>query len=233
MVTLGERLEAAIEAAGKTQAEVAKEAGTTPEYISNLVRGSHTNPTYQLLRRIAAAAKTTVGALNGESIQLSLEDDRELTRFRDWIDSKLATIDALTEPNAEILTEHESVVRERRVADRKRDHTVPAALPFGANLALRAIGESMNGAGILAGDTLYAVRRRNTTTSALDRIVACKIGDHVFVKQLTSRRRRHFLLSANPRYRAIELDPEDSQFQILGIIVGRSGRIATVVAPSE
>jgi len=233
MVTLGERLEAAIKAAGKTQAEVAKEAGTTPATISKIVGGTYSNSTYQLLRRIAAAAKTTLGALDGESIQLSLEDDQELTRFRDWIDSKLATIDALAEPNAEILTDHEFVVREQRVAHRKRDHAAPAAMPFGANLALRAIGESMNGAGILAGDTLYAVRRRNTTTSALDRIIACKIGDHVFVKQLTSHRRRHFLLNANPRYRAIELDPKDPRFEILGIIVGRTGQIATVVAPSE
>ena len=65
----------------------------------------------------------------------------------------------------------------------------------------------MNGAGILAGDTLYATTKRRAPDEALGQIIACQIGAYAYLKRLTSRRRRHFLLSANPRYRAIEVDP--------------------------
>lgn len=99
--------------------------------------------------------------------------------------------------------------------------------PFGdASLVLRAIGDSMRDAGILAGDTLYATTRpRNAEDSAIGRIVACRIGDDVFVKRLTSGRQRHLLLSAHPRYRAIEIGPDDPGFVILGVVIGRMGRV--------
>ncbi|HEX2061117.1 MAG TPA: LexA family transcriptional regulator [Thermoanaerobaculia bacterium] len=220
MLTFGERLEAAIKASGRKAAAVAREAGTTPENLSRIISGENSNPGYALVVNLARAARTTMGALNGESIEISREDLQALTQVRNWIDGKLATIDARTEPNAEILPEEELTLRELRVADRK-----PGPMPFGANFALRALGDSMNGAGIFAGDTLYAVRRRNTTVSALGRIIAFRLGDDVFVKRLTSRRRRHFLFSANPRYRPIEIAPNDPTFEILGIVLGRSGVI--------
>ena len=227
MMTLGERLEAAIQASGKSRRVIAEEAGMAPETISRIISGENSNPTYQLLIKIARATNTTVGALNGDSIQLSSQDDRALTQFRDWIDSKLATIDALTEPNAVILDTQELTLRESRVADRRRRDLRPPN-PFGdqATLHLRALGESMRGVGILPNDTLYAIpRRRDNPTTSLRRIIACRIGDHVYVKRLTSVRRRHFLLSANPRYLPIEMDPEDPAFVILGIVVGRMGGV--------
>lgn len=216
MLTLGERLEAAIKASGKTAAQVARDAGTSARNVSNIVTGANANPKYQLLVKIAQAAKTTLGALNGESIQLSPDDKTALTGFRDWIDGKLATIDALTEPNAEIIPASEVIDRAMRIADGG----------WGATLTLRALGDSMTGDGILSGDTLYATTTRRTPAGyALGKIIVCRIGDAVFVKRLTSRRRRHFLLSANPRYRAIEVDPEDRSFTILGIVVGRAGAV--------
>ncbi|HYR28412.1 MAG TPA: S24 family peptidase, partial [Thermoanaerobaculia bacterium] len=219
-----ERLGAAIKAARKTQAQVASEIGKDRSVVSDIVRGANTNPGYQLLLQLAAAANTTLGALNGESIQLSSEDDETLTQFRDWIDSKLATIDALAEPNARILTDQEWVEAEQRVADRKSGRPSKGAVPFGANTALRAVGHSMTAAGIVAGDTVYAMRSSDLDTTALGKIIAFRLGEHVFIKTLTSHRGRHFLRSANPRYRAIEVAPQDPNFVILGIIVGRIGR---------
>ncbi|HEX8616841.1 MAG TPA: LexA family transcriptional regulator [Thermoanaerobaculia bacterium] len=228
MMTLAEGVDAAIKASGKTAAEVAREAGTSPENISRIRSGENANPTYQLLLKIAHATHTTLGALNGESIRLSDEDETTLVGFRDWIDGKLATKDALTEPNATVIRSLALKEREMRIADQKHENTQPPANPFGtdANLVLRAIGDSMNGAGILAGDWLYAsTRPRDAMSTALGKIVACRIGDDVFVKRLTSKRRRHFLLSAHARYRPIEIDPEDPKFTILGVVVGRVGRV--------
>jgi SOS-response transcriptional repressor LexA len=225
MMTLAEGVDAAIKASGKTAVQVAREAGTTPENISRIVSGENANPKYQLLLKIARATNTTLGALNGESIRMSDEDETTLVGFRDWIDQKLATIDALTEPNATIVPP--VAQREMRIADQDSSANQPPANLFAAeaSLVLRAVGDSMNGAGIMSGDWLYAsTRLRNAMSSALDKIVACRIGEDVFVKRLTSKRRRHFLLSAHPRYRAIEIDPEDPKFTILGVVVGRAGR---------
>lgn len=226
MMTLAEGVNAAIKASGKTAAQVAREAGTSAENISRIVSGENDNPKYQLLVNIARVTKTTVGALNGESIRLSDLDETTLVGFRDWIDGKLATVDALTEPNATVIPQ--IAQREMRIADQNHHEAQPPANPFGAdaNLVLRAIGDSMNGAGILSGDWLYAnTRPRNAMSSALGKIVVCRIGDDVFVKRLTSQRRRHFLLSAHPRYRVIDIDPEDPRFTILGVVVGRVGRV--------
>jgi SOS-response transcriptional repressor LexA len=155
---------------------------------------------------------------------MSAEDETALVGFRDWIDGKLATIDALTKPNAEIIPASILAEPAMRIADRGQQSRQS---PFGdASLVLRAIGDSMRDAGILTGDTLYATTRpRSAEDSAIGKIVACRIGDNVFVKRLTSERRRHFLLSAHPRYRAIEIDPEDPKFVILGVVVGRLGRV--------
>jgi len=225
MLTLGQRVEAAISASGKTAAQVAREAGTSARNISTIVTGANANPKYQLLVRIAQATNTTVGALAGESIQLSAGDDAALTAFRDWIDQKLATIDALTEPNATIIPASSTAERSRRIADGSSPSSAPGR--FGdANLVLRAIGNSMRGDGILAGDTLYAsTRPRNAEETAEGRIVACRIGEDIFVKRLISQRRQHFLLSAHHRYRPIEISPDDPTFVILGVVVGRTGRI--------
>lgn len=219
MQTLAHRVEAAIKASGKKAAQVAREAGTSERNLSNIVTGANRNPGYELLEGIAKATRTTVGALAGNSIQLSTEDDEALLRFRKWIDEKLATIDARTEPNAEVLSSSATVTDAKRIADRRS--------AFGeAKLVLRAIGDSMRDAGILAGDTLYATTRpRSADDSAMGKIIACRIGDDVFVKRLTSERRQHFLLSANPRYRAIVIAPEDPEFEILGIVIGRTGPV--------
>jgi len=220
MSTLGERLDAAIKASGKRADEIAREAGTTPDTISRIRTGKHDNPELQLLIRIALAAKTTVGALLGESIAISPEDDDELLRFRGWIDDKLATIDARQEPNAIILSTKAPMVARSRVADQRN-------LPFGENahLVLSAIGDSMIGDGILPDDTLYAIPA-DSNAAAIGKLIACRLGEAVFVKRLVSEHRRLFLRSANPRYRAITVDAKAESLEILGVVVGRVGKIS-------
>ena len=79
----GKVLVEAIKASGKTAAQVAREAGTTPRNLSQIVTGENANPKYQLLVRIAQAAKTTLGALAGESIRMSAVETG-FSRSADW-----------------------------------------------------------------------------------------------------------------------------------------------------
>lgn len=227
MSSLGERLAAAIKASGKTRAQIAEEAGTTEDTISRITTGKHDNPELQLLIRLARGAKSRVGALLGESLELSAEDEQELLRFRGWIDEQLATIDARQEPNAVILrTAARREIRGSFVADRPRQALPPIENPFEGNvhLVLRAVGESMKGAGILPDDTLYAEAPAGAA-AAIGKVIACRIGEDVFVKRLVTEHRRQFLLSAHPRYQPIAIAPKADSFEILGVVVGRLGRI--------
>ena len=225
MSILSANVDAAIDASGKTAEEIADALGVNANTISRIRRGWEDNPKVQLIIGIARETGTTAAALLGGSINISREDEQELLQFRGWIDGKLATIDALREPNAEIISQP-SAVRERRIADRRRDR---AEHPFGADarLALRALGESMIHDGILPNDMLYATAPDTPDgRTAVGKIIACRVGDGMFVKRLASEHGRRLLLSANPRYLPIAVDADQLPFEILGIVIGRVGRVS-------
>lgn len=222
MRELKDTVDAAIRASGKTAGEIAKNLGVDPNTISRIRTGDVVNPGVQLVKGIAKETGTTVGALvDDESFAVSPDDERELLRFRDWIDSKLTTIDALSEPNAEIIDTRRAVTRDWRIADRPLQRVDP---PFGpdARLVLRAIGTSMTDDGILPDDTLYATPAETTQPWPVGRVVAARSAHGVFVKRLVAEHGRHFLLSAHPRYRPIAVD---ESFELLGIVIGRVGQL--------
>ncbi len=208
------------------------EAGTSKETVNRLIKGVYTNPSSDLVVSLAQATQTQVGYLFGETAQLSKEDEAELLQFRGWIDDKLATIDAREEPNAILLSPAQLVAQPRerdRVADRVRGDRARQDIPFpfkraGAQLILRATGDSMTGAGILPNDTLYTATAA-ATPDAIGKIIACRVTGSIFVKRLVSEHRRLFLLSAHPRYAPIEIDEKSDGFEILGIVIGRQGSI--------
>jgi transcriptional regulator with XRE-family HTH domain len=223
MLTLGQRVDAAIRASGKKAQQIAKTLRVNPTTISRLRKGKEINPKLQLLVGIARETGTTVVALLGGSFEISPEDVDELQRFRDWIDGKLAAIDALREPNAELLRGPVRVMsRDRQVADRPERIKTP--LGIDAHLVLRAIGTSMVGDGILPDDVLYAVLHNTEDAPPAGKLVACRIAESVFVKRLILQHNRRYLLSADRRYRAIAVDEEGLACEIFGVIIGRSGR---------
>lgn len=87
-----------------------------------------------------------------------------------------------------------------------------------ADFLLRVVGLSMRDAGILDGD-LIAVHR---TPQADDgRIVVARLDDEITVKRLRRERDRLLLLSENPDFAPIEVDPRrTSTFAIEGLYVG-------------
>ncbi|TDR39195.1 SOS-response transcriptional repressor LexA [Tahibacter aquaticus] len=87
-----------------------------------------------------------------------------------------------------------------------------------ADFLLRVVGLSMRDAGILDGD-LIAVHR---TPDADDgRIVVARLDDEITVKRLQRRHDRLLLLSENPDFAPIEVDPRRTNaFAIEGLYVG-------------
>ncbi|HUP59644.1 MAG TPA: S24 family peptidase [Thermoanaerobaculia bacterium] len=213
MSNFGERLGAAIEASGKSRRQVADEVGTTQETISRLVSGAEDNPKLKSLIRLATAANTTAAGLLTEGTILTPEDERVLVQLRRWIDEKLADLDAV--PNAIIVESRTTSVREVQIADRPVDDV---------RLVLSALGDSMIGAGIRADDTLHAIPAPQPE-AAVGKIIACRIGESIFVKRLVSEHGRRYLVSAHPRYRAIAVDTLRGEFEILGVVIGRTGLI--------
>lgn len=219
MSTLGDRVDAAIRASGKSGDEIAQALGLSPETIRRIRKGREDNPKVQVLLGIAEQTGTTAAALLANPLAIAPDDEQELLHLRAWIDRKLAMIDALAQPNAEIV---HMPAAAKQVADRPYQRP---EYPFGADAAvvLRALGESMTGAGILPDDQLYAIAFESTETPPIDRIVACRIGGAVFVKRLAAEKGRLLLVSANPRYRPIVLD---GSYEIFAIVIGRVGSVA-------
>jgi transcriptional regulator with XRE-family HTH domain len=223
MRELKDGVDVAIRGSGKTANQIAEALDVDPNTISRVRTGEVLNPGIHLLIGIARETSTTVGELLGEgTLTLSADDERELQRFGDWIDSKLATIDALGEPNAEIVVAAPAATADLRIADKPRQRV---DRPFGsdADLVLRAHGESMIEDGILPGDTLYATPRESASEWPVGDVVACRSAHGIFVKRLVTEHGRRYLVSAHRRYRSIAVD---ASFELLGIVVGRVGRLA-------
>jgi transcriptional regulator with XRE-family HTH domain len=226
MSSLAARLTAAIKASGKTLKEIGAEAGVNPEHVGRLARGEQDNPGIQVLSAIATAVNTTLGELLGLSFATSTEDERELLRFRGWIDSKLPKIDARQEPNATIVSTASSDGQSRVAEGSEPADEINHPFDAKVHLQLRALGESMVGEGILPDDLLYAIPPvRNDPTSVLEKIIACRLGEGIFVKRLVTEHGRLYLRSGDPRYRPIRIDAKDTSFEVLGIVIGRVGRI--------
>jgi repressor LexA len=87
-----------------------------------------------------------------------------------------------------------------------------------ADFLLRVVGLSMRDAGILDGD-LIAVHR--TSNAENGRIVVARLDEEITVKRLQRDRDRLVLLSENPDFAPIVVDPRNTMdFSIEGIYVG-------------
>jgi repressor LexA len=93
----------------------------------------------------------------------------------------------------------------------------PALFAPRADYLLRVHGTSMQGVGILDGD-LLAVHK--SAVAQAGQIVVARIDDEVTVKRLQRRGAAIVLLSENPDFRPITVDPRQTAFAIEGIAVG-------------
>ena len=105
------------------------------------------------------------------------------------------------------------------LAEESREGTVEPGEMFGDRdglFALRVRGDSMTGAGILAGD--YVIVRQQESANAGEIVVAL-LGEEATVKYYRPGRGRVELVAANPAYEPILADSQ-SGLRILGVVKG-------------
>jgi SOS-response transcriptional repressor LexA len=209
-----ERLRDAIDRSGKKHSVIAREAGLAPATLSRILTAAHMHPTFDAVVRLAHAVNENVGWLLDErGFALSADEQKQLRKVVRFLD------DTLT-----------GTAAHRR--ERPEPNAVPASAidiprPYavrGARLAYEAAGDSMIGAGIADRDLLF-VKPTRSPREAAGRVVVCRIDAAEYVKVFDVRGGRIRLLSRNERYPPI--DVAENQFELVGIVVGRTGALAT------
>jgi len=204
------RLRAAVVRSGRKQSAIARDAGVAPETLSRVLTSSLTHPSFDIIIRIARVLNENVGWLLDErGFSLSGDEEKELRHVVQFLNDTLLS------------------------AGSRRDRPEPNAFPGGAadiprtfvgrgaRLAYEAAGDSMIGAGIADRDILF-VKPARGTREANGRVVVCRVDGAEYVKVLDMRAGRIRLLSRNDRYPPIEI-AETSRFELVGIVVGRTG----------
>ena len=82
----------------------------------------------------------------------------------------------------------------------------------------------MIGAGIAERDLLF-VKPLRSTREATGRVIVCRIDGAEYVKVLDVRGGRIRLLSRNDRYPPIEVSDGSQAFELVGVVVGRTGAV--------
>jgi SOS-response transcriptional repressor LexA len=207
---LATRLRQAIDATGEKQSWVAARANVPEETISRIVTGQSQNPQVGTLLKIAPVVGVTVGWLLGErGAAVSASEAQTIAAAIDILRRLSGTV-AEPGPNAAPIG--------------RGEHTIPTEFASrGARWVFRASGESMLRAGIREGDRLY-VREVRDVRQAIGHIAVCRIGGGVYAKRLDIIGDRITLVSETDTVEPL-IVRDESEFALLGIVVGRSGDV--------
>lgn len=209
-----ERLRAAVKRSGKKHSAVARDAGIAPETLSRILNASHAQPAFDTIIRIARAVNENVGwILDERGFSLSSDEQKQLHKVVRFLDDALSA-------------------GHRR--ERQEPNAVPAGAPGveiprayvnrGARIVYEASGDSMIGAGIAERDLLF-VRPLRSTREATGKVVICRIDGSEYVRVLDVRGGRIRLLSRNDRYPPMEVAEGSQRFELVGVVVGRTGAV--------
>ncbi len=212
LVDWRERLRAAVKRSGKKHSVVARDAGIAPETLSRILTASHAQPAFDTIVRIARAVNENVGwILDERGFSLSGDEQKQLHEVVRFLDDALTTA---------------------RRRERQEPNAVPAGAPGveiprayanrGARLVYEASGDSMIGAGIADRDVLF-VKPLRSTREAAGRVVVCRVDGAEYVKVLDVRGERIRLLSRNERYPPVEVSDVSQRFELVGVVIGRTG----------
>jgi transcriptional regulator with XRE-family HTH domain len=208
------RLRAAIEKSGKKHSAIARDAGVAPETLSRVLNSAHHRPTFDTIVRIAHAIDENVGWLLEErGFALSGEEQLQLRKVVRFLDDTLAgaTVHRRERPEPNAVSAG-AVEIPRTYALR------------GARLVYEAVGDSMIGAGIADRDVLF-VKPTRSMREASGRLAVCRVDGADFVKLLDLRAGRIHLLSRNDRTPPLELTEDSARFELIGIVVARTGAL--------
>jgi SOS-response transcriptional repressor LexA len=245
MTDIGDRVNELLDERGLTQARAAELAGLPSETVNHIVTGASKNPHISTLRKLAAGLGVTVGwILREKGFEFSPERRVELRRFVTWGEELLKATqpdEAPLQPsNASAITlgRRPPVRAPRRgratpvsatdwresFGDRREEREVDIPQQYAerrANLVFRAEGDSMIGEHITDGDLLY-VQEESDPRRARGRIVVCIVDGSPYVKRLDAIAPKIRLLSANERFPPMVFDEDNTEWMLVGIVIGSS-----------
>lgn len=208
-----ERLREAVSRSGRKHSAIAHDAGVAPETLSRILNGAHQNPAFATIVRIAHAVEENVGWLaNERGFVLSTDEQKQLQKAVSILSDALR-----------------SSKRRERQAPNTAAVAQPGEIPRpyvnrGARLVYEATDDSMIGAGIAEHDLLF-VKPLRSTREATGRVVICRISGEDYVKVLDVRGGHIRLMSRNDQYPPIELSETSQRFELVGVVVGRTGAV--------
>jgi transcriptional regulator with XRE-family HTH domain len=244
-----DRLIDAIVRSGVKRSWLAEEAGVGESTLSRIVHGGKgivdVRVFNRLVRALGQRPSTFLGEPESPFLTWDLQKIREAVTL--LYDKFVRAEPVPAEPNAQFLSGKLSRRRgisvppdPKRVAKRYRAAATPDRETFqddddapereipahyaglGAKHVFKAEGDSMIGIGITDRDILF-VRPESDPGSANGKVVVCRVAGSEYVKILKIIRGRIHLVSANERYDPRIVDEEADNFELIGIVVGRSG----------
>ncbi|HEV7239134.1 MAG TPA: S24 family peptidase [Thermoanaerobaculia bacterium] len=106
-----------------------------------------------------------------------------------------------------------------------REYEVPREYYRPQVASFEVVGDSMSGDRIVSGDIVFT-RTPRDEVDADGEIVVCRVDGYRHLKRLLYRRRMIHLVSSAPKRRDWTFAPDDHDFEVLGIVVGFTARIA-------
>ncbi len=106
-----------------------------------------------------------------------------------------------------------------------RQYEVPREFYRPHVAGFEVVGDSMSGDGIVSGDVVFT-RPPRDEVDADGEIVVCRVDGYRHLKQLLHRGDKVHLVSSAPKRRSWVVAPEDHDFEVLGIVTGRTGPVA-------
>lgn len=244
-----DRLIEAIARSGVKRSWLAAEVGIGKSTLSRIESGEKEIIDVRLFLRLVRALGQHPSAFVGDPPSPFLTWD--LQRIREAIvllyDKFVRPDPVRAEPNAQFLAgvvsrrrgitvpaDAKRIVKRYRAAatpDRETFHDdgdlpereIPAHYAgLGAKHVFKAEGDSMIAVGITNRDILF-VRPETDPRAANGKVVVCRVAGSEYVKILRITRGRIVLVSANDRYEPRVIDEEVDNFELIGVVVGRSG----------
>jgi len=244
-----ERLIEAIARSGVKRSWLAAEAGIGKSTLSRIERGQKKTIDIRIFNRLVRALGQQPSAFHGDAeaplLTWDLDEIREAVAL--LYDKFVRPEPVAAEPNAQLLSGKVSRRRgvtlpadRKRVAKRYRAAATPERETFhddddapereipahyaslGAKHVFKAEGDSMIGIGITDRDILF-VRPELDPRAANGKVVVCRVAGSEYVKILRIQRGRIQLVSANERYEPRVVHEEVDNFELIGVVVARSG----------
>ncbi|HYC62451.1 MAG TPA: S24 family peptidase [Thermoanaerobaculia bacterium] len=244
-----DRLIEAIARSGVKRSWLADEVGIGKSTLTRIVSGEKkivdVRLFHRLVRAIGQQPSTFLGEAESPFLTWDLEKIREAVLL--LYDKFVRPEPVRAEANAQFLGGHVSRRRAttipanpKRVAKRYRAAATPDRETFhddddvpereipthyaglGAKHVFKAEGDSMIGIGITHRDILF-VRPESDPRAAKGKVVVCRVEGSEYVKILQINRGRIHLVSANERYEPRVIDEDVDDFELIGVVVGRSG----------